>query len=132
MRDSFPALTDLRGAPEPHASAAHGVERPGLALRRRNGPRETGGARGALAPHCGHRVADVRVVRHPIYTATLGFYLGTTLTFSAWWTWALLTLLLVGYVLKALDEERFLDANLAAAYKDYRRRVPYRLLPGVW
>src|SRR5438876_11377804 len=52
------------------------------------------------------------VVRHPIYTATLGFYLGTTLAFSAWW--ALLTLLLVSYVLKALDEERFLGANLAA------------------
>ena len=72
------------------------------------------------------------VVRHPIYTATLGFYLGTTLAFSAWWTWALLTLLLVSYVLKALDEERFLGANLSAAYEDYRRRVPYRLLPGVW
>ena len=71
-------------------------------------------------------------MRHPIYTATLGFYLGTTLAFSAWWTWALLTLLLVGYVLKALDEERFLGAHLGAAYEDYRRRVPYRLLPGVW
>ena len=72
------------------------------------------------------------VVRHPIYTATLVFYLGTTLAFSASWTWALLTLLLVGYVLKALDEERFLGVHLAAAYEDYRRRVPYRLLPGVW
>jgi len=72
------------------------------------------------------------MVRHPIYTATLAFYLGTTLAFSAWWTWALLALLLVGYVLKALDEERFLGANLSAAYEDYRRRVPYRLLPGVW
>ena len=72
------------------------------------------------------------VVRHPIYTATLVFYLGTTLAFSAWWTWALWTLLLVGYVLKALDEERFLGAHLTPAYEDYRRRVPYRLLPGVW
>jgi len=71
-------------------------------------------------------------VRHPIYTATLVFYLGTTLAFSAWWTWAVLTVLLVGYVLKALDEERFLGANLSAAYEDYRRRVPYRLLPGIW
>jgi hypothetical protein len=53
------------------------------------------------------------IVRHPIYTATLAFYLGTTLAFSAWWTWALLTLLLLGYVLKALDEERFLGAHLA-------------------
>ncbi len=72
------------------------------------------------------------IVRHPIYTATLVFYLGTTLAFSAWWTWALWTLLLVGYVLKALDEERFLGAHLTPAYEDYRRRVPYRLLPGVW
>ena len=34
-------------------------------------------------------------MRHPIYTASLGFYLGTTLAFSAWWTWAFLMLLLV-------------------------------------
>ena len=34
------------------------------------------------------------------------------LAFSAWWTWALLTLLLVGYALKALDEERFLGLIL--------------------
>ncbi len=54
------------------------------------------------------------------------------MAFCAWWTWALLTLLLLGYVLKALDEERSLGANLSAAYEDYRRRVPYRLLPGVW
>src|SRR5437667_2335070 len=82
-----------------------------------------------------HEIIDkgpYSIVRHPIYTATLVFYLGTTLAFSAWWTWALLTLLLVGYVLKALDEERFLGANLAAAYEDYRRRVPYRLVPGIW
>ena len=72
------------------------------------------------------------IVRHPIYTATLVFYLGTTLAFSAWWTWAVLTVLLVGYVLKALDEERFLGASLSAAYEEYRRRVPYRLLSGVW
>ena len=72
------------------------------------------------------------MVSHPIYTATLAFYLGTTLAFSAWWSWALLTLLLVGYVLKALDEERFLGAHLTPAYEDYRRRVPYRLVPGVW
>jgi len=43
-----------------------------------------------------------------------------------------LTVLLVGYVLKALDEERFLGASLSAAYEEYRRRVPYRLLSGVW
>jgi len=62
------------------------------------------------------------VCRQPaIYTATLAF--------SAWWTWALLTFLMLGYVLKAVDEERFLGAHLAAAYDDYRRRVPYRLLP---
>ncbi len=82
-----------------------------------------------------HEVIDkgpYGIVRHPIYMSSLGFYLGTTLAFSAWWTWALLTLLVLGYVLKALDEERFLGANLAAAYEDYRRRVPYRLVPGIW
>jgi uncharacterized protein (DUF983 family) len=78
----------------------------------------------AACPSCGgRRMAEQAAhlvdavlpsVPVPIYTATLGFYLGTTLAFSAWWTWAPLILLLVGYMLKAVDEERFLGDHLAA------------------
>jgi len=36
---------------------------------------------------------------YPIYTVTLGFYLGTALAFVAWWNWALFALLVVAYAL---------------------------------
>ncbi len=71
-------------------------------------------------------------VRHPIYTATLAMYLGTTLAFLSAGTALLLLALTVFYALKALDEERFLTAQLGAAYTNYRQRVRYRLVPGIW
>jgi protein-S-isoprenylcysteine O-methyltransferase Ste14 len=71
-------------------------------------------------------------VRHPIYTATLAMYLGTTLAFPSAGTALLLLALTVFYSLKALDEERFLTAQLGAAYTDYCQRVRYRLVPGIW
>ncbi len=71
-------------------------------------------------------------IRHPIYLATLVMFLGLTLAFSCIFTWILLAILIVGFVLKTFDEERFLSENLDTAYQDYRNRVPYRLVPGVW
>jgi protein-S-isoprenylcysteine O-methyltransferase Ste14 len=79
-----------------------------------------------------HRQRPLRHGAPPDLHGDAGVLPGDDVAFSAWWSWALLTLWLVGYVLKALDEERFLGAHLTPAYEDYRRRVPYRLVPGVW
>lgn len=90
---------------------------------------------GATRVREGHLVIDegpYGIVRHPIYTATLTMFLGSALACSTATNWLLLAASVVLYALKALDEERFLSAQLAPAYQGYKARVRYRLVPGVW
>jgi len=82
----------------------------------------------------GHRVVDsgpYGVVRHPIYGFALVMYAGAAVEFPVWWSAMACGLVMLGYVLKAAEEDRFLAAHLAG-YPEYRRRVRYRLLPWVW
>lgn len=86
----------------------------------------------ALQPD--HQVVDsgpYRVVRHPIYTSAIVLYLGLALTFPTWWNGLAAAAVAVAYALKAGDEDRFLRRKLPG-YADYARRVPARLVPGVW
>jgi protein-S-isoprenylcysteine O-methyltransferase Ste14 len=81
-----------------------------------------------------HQIIDrgpYGVVRHPIYLAVSVQYLGTATVFPAWWLIAAVVIAVVAYGLKANLEDEFLARTLAG-YEDYRRRVKYRLLPGVW
>jgi protein-S-isoprenylcysteine O-methyltransferase Ste14 len=81
-----------------------------------------------------HQIVDrgpYGVVRHPIYLAASAQYLGTALVFPAWWLIAAALVVIVSYGLKANLEDEYLARTLAG-YTDYRRRVKYRLLPGVW
>ncbi len=81
-----------------------------------------------------HQIIDrgpYGVVRHPIYLAVSVQYLGTAIVFPAWWLIAAVMIAVVAYGLKANLEDEFLARTLAG-YEDYRRRVKYRLLPGVW
>ncbi len=82
-----------------------------------------------------HRIIDhgpYGVVRHPIYTAAIAMYLGGGLAFATWWGFAAALVVVVGYVLKTRLEDGFLADQMAPAYAEYRRRVRYRLVPGVW
>lgn len=76
----------------------------------------------------GHRIVDTGpygIVRHPIYTGLIVSVVATALvkgTVAALLGAAIMTL---GFWIKARLEERFLREQLgAAAYDDYRRRVP--------
>jgi protein-S-isoprenylcysteine O-methyltransferase Ste14 len=83
----------------------------------------------ALPPE--HQIVDCgpyRLVRHPIYTCAALLYLGLALIFPTWWNILAGGLVVAGYVLKALDEDRYLKRNLPG-YQDYQRRVPHRLIP---
>jgi protein-S-isoprenylcysteine O-methyltransferase Ste14 len=70
-------------------------------------------------------------VRHPMYAAALLLFLGTPL-----WLGSLLGLAIgAGFsllmALRAVLEERTLAQELPG-YAEYRQRVRYRLIPGVW
>jgi protein-S-isoprenylcysteine O-methyltransferase Ste14 len=82
----------------------------------------------------GHHVVDrgpYAVVRHPGYAAMIVAVPASGLALGSWWAVA------IGLVYSALVlrrvwfEDRYLRERLQG-YADYTRRVPYRLVPGVW
>lgn len=71
------------------------------------------------------------VVRHPMYTAAMLGYLATPPALGARWALVPAVLLCAAIVARLVDEERHLSAHLRG-YDAYRRRVRYRLIPGIW
>jgi protein-S-isoprenylcysteine O-methyltransferase Ste14 len=71
------------------------------------------------------------VVRHPMYAAALFLFVGIPLALGSTWALLLAVPMIAALVARVLNEERYLDANLAG-YTSYRRRVRWRLMPLVW
>lgn len=71
------------------------------------------------------------VVRHPMYVAANLMYLVTPLALGSWWALIPAVLVLPGMILRILDEERQLRAQLPG-YAEYCTRVRWRLVPGIW
>jgi protein-S-isoprenylcysteine O-methyltransferase Ste14 len=70
-------------------------------------------------------------VRHPMYAGALLLFFGTPLALGSWWGLAAYIPSMAVLVARLRDEEQFLVRNLPG-YDDYRRRVRFRLVPGVW
>jgi protein-S-isoprenylcysteine O-methyltransferase Ste14 len=84
--------------------------------------------------HEGQRVIDTgpyAIVRHPMYSGALLYMLGTPLALGSYWGLLGFVLLLLSILWRLHDEERMLVRELPG-YGDYRQRVRWRLLPGVW
>jgi len=71
------------------------------------------------------------VVRHPMYAGALIYLLGTPLALGSYWGLAVLAVMTPILIWRLVDEERVLDERLPG-YSDYKRKVHYRLLPGVY
>jgi len=71
------------------------------------------------------------IIRHPMYAAALLMFLGIPVALGSWWGIVVFVALLPALAWRLLDEERVLLRDLEG-YADYRRRVPYRLIPFVW
>lgn len=72
-----------------------------------------------------------QIIRHPLYAVNLAIYPGAVLTFAVWWNWIACIMVTVGYVLLALYEDGYLEANLPG-YREYQKRTPYRFIPELW
>jgi protein-S-isoprenylcysteine O-methyltransferase Ste14 len=84
--------------------------------------------------HEGQRVIDsgpYAIVRHPMYSGALLYMLGTPLALASYWGLLGFVLMLLVIVWRLQDEERMLSGELPG-YADYRARVRWRLIPGVW
>ena len=70
-------------------------------------------------------------VRHPMYAYCIPFAVGTPLMLGSLWGFAGLIPFFILLGARALGEESVLNEELPG-YRDYAKRVRYRLLPGVW
>ena len=71
------------------------------------------------------------LVRHPMYAGGVLYLLGTPLALGSWWGLVPFAATLPFLIWRLFDEEAFLGRNLPG-YAEYRNKVPFRLLPGVW
>jgi len=89
---------------------------------------------GVIEVESGQRVISTgpySIVRHPMYTAGIVLLLASALALRSWWSLIPAGLIGVAIVIRLLDEEHFLGANLDG-YRAYCERVRWRLVPGIW
>lgn len=82
----------------------------------------------------GHEVCDsgpYRFVRHPGYAGNLLSLVGIPLALDSRWAFVAAGFALVISIARTTLEDRTLIEALPG-YREYARRVPYRLFPGLW
>ena len=71
------------------------------------------------------------IVRHPMYLASVLMFLSIPLVMGSWYALIPFAFYPVLMVVRILDEEKLLTAELSG-YEEYTRKVRYRLIPFVW
>ena len=82
----------------------------------------------------GHAIATTGLyayVRHPMYAGAILLLIGIPLLLGSWYGLALAPVLVLGFAIRAVLEERTLQAQLPG-YADYAARVRYRFVPLIW
>ena len=82
----------------------------------------------------GQRVVDsglYGVVRHPMYLATLLLFLSMPLILGSVYAFAVMLAYLPLIAARIRGEEALLERELAG-YREYKEKVRYRLIPGIW
>lgn len=72
-----------------------------------------------------------RYVRHPMYVGVIIAFIGLPLALGSWWALIPGGLLVLTFIYRTWQEDRFLAASLPG-YAEYVQQTRYRLLPGVW
>ena len=82
----------------------------------------------------GQKVIDTGlygIVRHPMYLATLLMFLPIPLILQSLWGLIPMALYPAVIVIRILNEEKVLTRDLRG-YKEYKKKVKYRLIPLIW
>jgi protein-S-isoprenylcysteine O-methyltransferase Ste14 len=72
-----------------------------------------------------------RLVRHPMYSCAILYFLGVPLLLGSWWALLPVPLFTAAFGGRAIGEERVLRRALPG-YEAYMDKVRFRLIPGVW
>ena len=70
-------------------------------------------------------------MRHPAYSGALLYELAASVLLASWWSLIPAGFSILLLITRTILEDRLLQNELTG-YKDYSRKVRYRLLPGVW
>ena len=82
----------------------------------------------------GHQVITTgpyQYVRHPMYVGVIIAMLSIPLALGSWWALVPAMLIVILFIARTALEDRTLMEELTG-YKDYAKRVRYRLVPKVW
>lgn len=82
----------------------------------------------------GQKVVDTGlygIVRHPMYAVTIMLFLSMPIVLGSWISFALLLLYPLVIVFRIKNEEKVLEEGLGG-YSEYKKKVKYRLIPGIW
>ena len=71
------------------------------------------------------------IIRHPMYTASILMFLAIPIVMGSWYALIPFAFYPVLMVIRILDEEKLLTAELAG-YEEYKRKVKYRMIPFIW
>jgi protein-S-isoprenylcysteine O-methyltransferase Ste14 len=71
------------------------------------------------------------LVRHPMYASALVYLLGTPIALGSYWGLLPFLAVIPFLIWRLMDEEKMLVKELEG-YRQYRERVRYRLVPGLW
>lgn len=82
----------------------------------------------------GQKVVDTGlygIVRHPMYAVTIWLFLTIPVMLGSWYALLIFAFYPAIIVIRLLDEEKLLEKELPG-YKEYQKKVKYRLIPFVW
>ena len=71
------------------------------------------------------------IVRHPMYTATILLFLSMPLVLGSLISFFIFLLYPILIVFRIIYEEKLLEKELIG-YKDYKKKVKYRIIPFIW
>ena len=71
------------------------------------------------------------IVRHPMYTITIVLFLSIPLILGSIISFIIFLIYPIIIIVRILNEEKVLERDLKG-YKDYEKKVKYRLIPYIW
>lgn len=71
------------------------------------------------------------IIRHPMYAVTLLLFISFALVLGSFWTFLCFLGFIPLFVIRILNEEKLLRKELQG-YREYCKKVKYRLIPFIW